>query len=134
MHSLSRDFLTLFFFFQAEDGIRGDLVTGAQTCALPILAFAMMHSITGQLHGEDYLQLAGPGFRDFTRIAAADAKVWRDILHANQEEVLSQLQHYRHALQAFEAALQANDTAALESMIEHASAARSQCFVAPKKD
>src|SRR5438552_14604413 len=24
------------FFFQAEDGIRDDLVTGAQTCALPI--------------------------------------------------------------------------------------------------
>src|SRR5258708_9907839 len=28
-----------FFFFQAEDGIRDDLVTGVQTCALPILAF-----------------------------------------------------------------------------------------------
>src|SRR5260364_27963 len=27
-----------FFFFQAEDGIRYDLVTGVQTCALPILA------------------------------------------------------------------------------------------------
>src|SRR5215216_8062675 len=25
-----------FFFFQAEDGIRADLVTGVQTCALPI--------------------------------------------------------------------------------------------------
>src|SRR5947208_3709011 len=29
-------FLYLFFFFQAEDGIRDDLVTGVQTCALPI--------------------------------------------------------------------------------------------------
>ena len=29
------DFL-FFFFFQAEDGIRDDLVTGVQTCALPI--------------------------------------------------------------------------------------------------
>ena len=27
-----------FFFFQAEDGIRDDLVTGVQTCALPILS------------------------------------------------------------------------------------------------
>src|SRR5687767_15281347 len=26
-----------FFFFQAEDGIRDKLVTGVQTCALPIL-------------------------------------------------------------------------------------------------
>src|SRR5215216_3270846 len=29
-----------FFFFQAEDGIRDDLVTGVQTCALPICARA----------------------------------------------------------------------------------------------
>src|SRR5687767_15896397 len=28
----------IFFFFQAEDGIRDKLVTGVQTCALPILA------------------------------------------------------------------------------------------------
>src|SRR2546425_8812472 len=29
-----------FFFFQAEDGIRDKLVTGVQTCALPIFAVA----------------------------------------------------------------------------------------------
>src|SRR5207244_5514497 len=29
-------FYFFFFFFQAEDGIRDDLVTGVQTCALPI--------------------------------------------------------------------------------------------------
>src|SRR5438552_11452891 len=29
-------FFFIFFFFQAEDGIRDDLVTGVQTCALPI--------------------------------------------------------------------------------------------------
>src|SRR5258708_27759824 len=28
--------LLICFFFQAEDGIRDDLVTGVQTCALPI--------------------------------------------------------------------------------------------------
>ena len=30
-----------FFFFQAEDGIRDDLVTGVQTCALPICPFLL---------------------------------------------------------------------------------------------
>src|SRR5207244_7654764 len=34
--------LYLYFFFQAEDGIRDDLVTGVQTCALPI--FRSLHS------------------------------------------------------------------------------------------
>src|SRR6185436_15566587 len=32
----SQNFTSVFFFFQAEDGIRDDLVTGVQTCALPI--------------------------------------------------------------------------------------------------
>ena len=33
---LLRYVVLIFFFFQAEDGIRDDLVTGVQTCALPI--------------------------------------------------------------------------------------------------
>src|SRR5258708_17533389 len=36
---LSSLFSIVFFFFQAEDGIRDDLVTGVQTCALPICVF-----------------------------------------------------------------------------------------------
>src|SRR5205823_6745221 len=36
-----RDVLHFFFFFQAEDGIRDKLVTGVQTCALPILILCL---------------------------------------------------------------------------------------------
>src|SRR5690606_40993020 len=34
-------FFIFYFFFQAEDGIRDFHVTGVQTCALPILYFAV---------------------------------------------------------------------------------------------
>src|SRR5207244_9101168 len=37
------------FFFQAEDGIRDDLVTGVQTCALPILGREIGDDSTDQL-------------------------------------------------------------------------------------
>src|SRR3989441_6729294 len=37
----------LFFFFQAEDGIRDKLVTGVQTCALPIFSPLPIRSWTG---------------------------------------------------------------------------------------
>src|SRR5438552_9563169 len=37
----------LVFFFQAEDGIRDDLVTGVQTCALPIYFEFRMVEVTG---------------------------------------------------------------------------------------
>src|SRR5204862_4943792 len=36
--------VSLFFFFQAEDGIRDLYVTGVQTCALPISVFAAAQS------------------------------------------------------------------------------------------
>src|SRR2546425_7254168 len=35
----------LFFFFQAEDGIRDKLVTGVQTCALPILTLPIASAL-----------------------------------------------------------------------------------------
>src|SRR5258708_2509621 len=39
---------TRLFFFQAEDGIRDDLVTGVQTCALPISEISPISSVTRQ--------------------------------------------------------------------------------------
>src|SRR5699024_6679435 len=39
----------LFFFFQAEDGIRDRNVTGVQTCALPISDFWHLAHLTGSI-------------------------------------------------------------------------------------
>src|SRR5205809_5598513 len=44
-----RCILSLFFFFQAEDGIRDVAVTGVQTCALPILREALAARCTLQI-------------------------------------------------------------------------------------
>ena len=89
-----------------------------------LLAFAMMKAIQDQSRGEAFLTLAGPGFRDFTRIAASEPSVWRDILISNRQAVLEQLDHYQQALNAFEAALIAEDAPALRELIASASAAR----------
>src|SRR5258708_16137811 len=43
--------LNLSFFFQAEDGIRDDLVTGVQTCALPISMMSSTVQPTRQASG-----------------------------------------------------------------------------------
>ena len=90
-----------------------------------MLAFAYFNSVARQPAGRDYLSLAGPGFRDFTRIAASDPTVWRDILMSNREEVLKQSQRFRHALDAMDHAMKSGNTEALEDMIRSASAARS---------
>ena len=89
-----------------------------------MLAFAYFNSVARQPAGRDYLSLAGPGFRDFTRIAASDPTVWRDILMSNREEILKQSQRFRHALDAMDHAMKSSNPEALEDMIRSASDAR----------
>src|SRR5438552_12653519 len=50
--------LVVFFFFQAEDGIRDDLVTGVQTCALPILLGKSV-IVKGQILSREDLTIDG---------------------------------------------------------------------------
>ena len=91
-----------------------------------LLAFAFTNAIAAQPQGARFLGLAGSGFRDFSRIAASDPAVWRDILLANREHLLLQSQAFRQALMEFEALVAAGDAAALEAAIASASRTRSQ--------
>jgi prephenate dehydrogenase len=89
-----------------------------------LVAFALMNGISSQQQAEDFLSLAGPGFRDFTRIAASDPVVWRDILMSNREELLAQSRMFQRALHALETAINADNPDALEALIDQASSAR----------
>lgn len=89
-----------------------------------LLAFAMMNGITSQESGAKFLSLAGPGFRDFSRIAASDPQIWRDVLLSNREELGAQMQHFQAALSALMKAIEAGQPEALESLINRASHAR----------
>jgi len=91
-----------------------------------LLAFALMQSIAAQDRGAEFLSLAGPGFRDFTRIAASDPTVWRDIFLSNRDELLLQSRAVVAQLQALEGLMLAGQGSALEDAIAQASAARSQ--------
>ena len=98
-----------------------------------LLAFALMNSIEGQPYGMDYLSLAGTGFRDFTRIAASEPKMWRDILLANKEELLAQSKAFQQALQALEKLISSGQGDALEKLIQQASQTRADWRIASQK-
>jgi prephenate dehydrogenase len=89
-----------------------------------LIAFAYTQAVAAHPQGERFLELAGPGFRDFTRIAASDPAVWRDVLLANREQVLLQSQAFRDALKHFEALVASGDAQALEDAITAASRIR----------
>jgi prephenate dehydrogenase len=98
-----------------------------------LIAFALINGIAGQAHGKDYMALAGPGFRDFTRIAASDPKMWRDILIANREELLEQSRIFQRTLQSLEQLISSSSADALEDQIEHASETRANWRIASQK-
>src|SRR3989441_12943073 len=63
----------VFFFFQAEDGIRDKLVTGVQTCALPICVVPQLRA--RELMRGERLELEEEIRREATSRALASAKV-----------------------------------------------------------
>ncbi len=89
-----------------------------------LLAFAYFSAVVNQPAGKDFLSLAGPGFRDFTRIAASSPEMWRDVLVANREEILKQSQRFRHALDALEHVMKTGNADALEDLIRGAAEGR----------
>lgn len=91
-----------------------------------LLAFSLINSICGQSQAETFLSLAGPGFRDFTRIAASDPKVWRDIFLSNRDELLTQTTLFQQALKQFENAMRSDNAQGIEDMLTLASATRTQ--------
>ena len=76
-----------------------------------LVAFAFMEVVGSA----EFLHDASGGFRDFTRIAAADADVWADILHSNAPCVQHYLDQLVDALRGFAAE---SDGTALRRRIE----------------
>jgi prephenate dehydrogenase len=89
-----------------------------------ILAFALLEQILRSPDAQLKLDLAGSGFRDFTRIAAASPDMWRDICVANRAALLSDLDAYQAVLQEFRQWIAQGDGATLHAAIDRVSTAR----------
>ncbi len=67
----------------------------AQTSHLPhLLAYALVDMLSAQGDSLEIFEYAAGGFRDFSRIAASDPIMWRDIFDANGDNVLPILDKY----------------------------------------
>jgi cyclohexadieny/prephenate dehydrogenase len=57
----------------------------------------------------EVIKYSAGGFRDFTRIAASDPTMWRDVFLANKDAVLEMLQRFSEDLSALQRAIRWND-------------------------
>src|SRR2546423_6134691 len=89
LNDIERDMFVLFFFFQAEDGIRDKLVTGVQTCALPISG--NRRAVSRQLAADRRRPAAGRARGGGTPAGAGpcvDGGIVRDVLAARARRQL----------------------------------------------
>ena len=97
----------------------------AHTSHLPhLLAFNLVEQLASHDDNLDMFRYAAGGFRDFTRIAASDPKMWHDIFFANQNAIVSALDEYSHYLCDMRQLIINKDSTALMGLLGRAQAAR----------
>ncbi len=72
----------------------------------------------------EVIKYSAGGFRDFTRIAASDPVMWRDVFLSNKDAVLDVLQRFSEDLTALQRAIRWGDGEALESLFARTRAIR----------
>ncbi len=94
---------------------RHDLVL-AVTSHLPhLIAYTIVGTASDleDVTQSEVIKYSAGGFRDFTRIAASDPTMWRDVFLSNKEAVLEMLQRFTEDLTALQRAIRVGDGDAL---------------------
>jgi len=95
-----------------------DLVL-AVTSHLPhLIAYTIVGTADelSQVTRSEVLQFSAGGFRDFTRIAASDPTMWRDVFLANKEAVLEMLGRFNEDIATLTRAIRRGDG---DTLFEH---------------
>lgn len=104
----------------------------AATSHLPhVLAFVLTEMLGRKDEQDEIFQYAAGGFRDFTRIASSDPRMWVDICMANQAEITQLIKQYCKALEQATAMLAGQDEQQLFTLFERAQGARQRFLDQP---
>ena len=94
----------------------------AITSHLPhLIAYTIVSTAADLENGEqqEVIKFSAGGFRDFTRIAASDPVMWRDIFLNNREAVLEVLQRFNEDITALQRAIRWGEGEMLEDRFRH---------------
>ena len=94
---------------------------------LPQLVASVLADVAAEAVGTErdaVMAVAGPGFRDTTRIAASDPALWLNLVASNRRAVSAALGAFGARFADVMAAVEGSDGAALETILARASAAR----------
>jgi len=111
---------------ETMDAAHHDLVL-AVTSHLPhLIAYSIVGTASDMetVTRSEVIKYSAGGFRDFTRIAASDPVMWRDVFLTNKDAVLEVLQRFTEDLTALQRAIRWGDGDALETLFTRTRAIR----------
>jgi len=99
----------------------------AATSHLPhVLAFTLVDTLARMEEHTEIFRFAAGGFRDFTRIASSDPRMWHDVCLANREAILKVIDRYTMDLAQLRASIERGDGAAILDTFRRAKQARDE--------
>ena len=97
----------------------------AATSHLPhFLAYSLVDTLAGMNDKTDIFRYAASGFRDFTRIAASDPIMWRDIALSNKDAIIGVMDQIMDNFKAMRCAIENGDRQYLMDLFTRARNAR----------
>ena len=108
------------------DAAHHDVVL-AVTSHLPhLIAFTIVGTASDleRVTESEVIKYSAGGFRDFTRIAASNPAMWRDVFLTNKEAVLATLRRFNEDLAFLEQAILADDGASMFDLFTRTAAVR----------
>lgn len=111
---------------EVMDAAHHDLVL-AVTSHLPhLIAYTIVGTASDleSVTQSEVIKYSAGGFRDFTRIAASDPIMWRDVFLNNKDAVLEMLQRFSEDLTALQRAIRWGDGEALHDLFSRTRAIR----------
>ena len=107
----------------------------AATSHLPhAIAYSLVDTLANDSDNENIFRYAAGGFKDFTRIASSDPKMWHDIMCANSTEILSAIDLFQNNLNNLRAAIEKKDSETLLTIFNRAKTARDEFSAVVEKE
>jgi prephenate dehydrogenase len=97
----------------------------AATSHLPhLLAYSLVDTLANMEERTEIFRFAAGGFRDFTRIASSDPRMWHDICLANRAAILKALKNFNQGLEKLTQAIENSDSDQIDRIFTRAKTAR----------
>ena len=113
------------------DAARHDQILAATSHLPHVLAYTLVDMLSSLSEREAMFRYAAGGFRDFTRIASSDARMWHDICLANSDALAEALEGFQDHLSEAAAAIRRRDGNAVQALFARAKASRDRYAQSP---